>query len=239
MKRLELTLATLAENVALDEALLELAESGAESDDVLRLWESPHLGVVLGRSSQAREELQEAGVSRHGATIVRRTSGGASVVVGPGCLMYSVILHVDNRPGVFAIDLAHKIVLEKTAEILNALHAGVSREGTSDLAWNGRKISGNSLQVKRKAVLYHGTLLYDFPLDVVPELLDFAPRQPTYRAGRNHRDFITNFPTSGEALRQALRDGWNAREELSDWPAARVAQLAEEKYLRDDWTFAR
>ncbi|HEY1064985.1 MAG TPA: lipoate--protein ligase family protein [Pirellulales bacterium] len=239
MKRLELSLPTLAENVALDEALLESAEADDAAPNVLRIWESPEIGVVLGRSSPAGQETRLEKLKASGARIVRRTSGGAAVVVGPGCLMYSVILRVAQQPGVFAIDVAHKVVLETMVAALTRLVPGVAREGTSDLAWNGRKISGNSLQVKRRNVLYHGTLLYDFPLDRVAELLDFAPRQPAYRAGRGHRDFVTNFPASGEAIRQALRAAWAAEEPLADWPVARTAELVAEKYGRDDWTFAR
>ena len=52
MQSVDLTLPTAAENVALDEALLELAEAGAGHDEYFRLWESPEPCVVVGRSSQ-------------------------------------------------------------------------------------------------------------------------------------------------------------------------------------------
>ena len=41
MKLLDLTLETPAENLALDEALLEEAEQSTKPTEVLRLWESP------------------------------------------------------------------------------------------------------------------------------------------------------------------------------------------------------
>jgi len=67
MKLLDLTLPTPAENVALDEALLDAAEAGEINDEVLRLWESPTVAVVVGRSSRVEEEVnlvacQEAGI---------------------------------------------------------------------------------------------------------------------------------------------------------------------------------
>jgi len=52
MKLLDLTLPSPAENLALDEALLDAAEAGEMADEVLRFWESPQPLVVVGRSSQ-------------------------------------------------------------------------------------------------------------------------------------------------------------------------------------------
>ena len=55
MRLLDLTLPTAAENVALDEALLDAAEAaseqGSEEPEVLRLWEPTQFFVVVGRSS--------------------------------------------------------------------------------------------------------------------------------------------------------------------------------------------
>ena len=49
MKYLDITLPTVATNLALDEALLEDAEAGVPVPEVLRVWESPELAVVIGR----------------------------------------------------------------------------------------------------------------------------------------------------------------------------------------------
>ena len=57
MKLLELTLSTAAENLAIDEALLEMADQ-AESDnapsgfDVFRLWEPQKTMAVIGSNSK-------------------------------------------------------------------------------------------------------------------------------------------------------------------------------------------
>ena len=58
MYLLDLTLPTPAENVALDEALLEAAEAG-DCPSVLRLWEPRETFVVVGRSSRVAEEVAE------------------------------------------------------------------------------------------------------------------------------------------------------------------------------------
>ena len=47
-------------------------------------------------------------------------------------------------------------------------------QGTSDLAIGDLKFSGNSARCRRRWLLYHGTLLYDFPLSLVAQCLQDA-----------------------------------------------------------------
>jgi len=57
MKLLDLTLESPSANLALDEALLDEAESVASGAEWLRLWEPDQLMVVLGRASRVEEEV--------------------------------------------------------------------------------------------------------------------------------------------------------------------------------------
>jgi lipoate-protein ligase A len=184
MKFLDCTLATPAENLALDEALLDAAQLG-ECPEVLRLWESAAPIVVVGRASQVAVEVDlDACRARH-IPVLRRTSGGAAIVAGPGCLMYALVLSYERLPHLRMIDQAHSFVLETIASSLRTRVPMVSRCGISDLTIDGRlKFSGNSLRASRTHLLYHGTLLYEFPLPLVGQLLLTPPRQPEYRARR-------------------------------------------------------
>jgi lipoate---protein ligase len=204
---------------------------------VLRLWEAPRPFVVIGRSSRIAEEVNLAAASAW--TVIRRCSGGAAVVAGPGCLMYAVVLSYERRPALRVIDAAHRFVLSQLAAALRPQLPDVQLAGTSDLAWNNQKISGNSMRCKRSHMLYHGTLLYDFRLELISQILSTAPRQPAYRGGRTHGDFVTNAPIDCETLKDALRRQWNAQETRSDWPQHRVAELVAQRYGRDDWTHSR
>ena len=58
MHFLDLTLETLAENLALDEALLWHAEAGT-GGEVLRLWEWPGYAVVLGAGCRLAGDVDE------------------------------------------------------------------------------------------------------------------------------------------------------------------------------------
>jgi lipoate-protein ligase A len=239
MHLMELTLPTLAENVALDEALLDAAEDGSGPAELLRIWEPPKLGVVIGRSSRAAEEVRLAECSRRGVPVVRRSSGGAAIVTGPGCLMYALVLSYGLRPRLRLIDQAHLFVLHELAQHLGALMPTVRCAGTSDLAAGDRKFSGNSVRCKRGHLVYHGTLLYGFPLHEVDALLALPPRQPAYRAGRAHGEFLANIELPREQLRQSLIAAFSANEPLEAWPRERTRQLVEDRYNRAEWNLAR
>jgi lipoate---protein ligase len=239
VKFLDLTLPTSAENLALDEALLEQAESGDGPSEALRLWESPRPVVVVGRSSRVDDEVDRQACERRGLPILRRTSGGAAVVAGPGCLMYAVVLDYQRRPHVQMIQQAHCYVIGMLANAIRPLIPQVTCCGTSDLALDDRKFSGNSLRCKRTHLLYHGTLLYDFSLDLISTCLKQPPRQPEYRQGRRHDDFVTNLPLTADQLRKALMHTWAVDGTMERWPEYRTRELVKQRYSQDSWNLRR
>jgi lipoate-protein ligase A len=236
MQLLERTLDTPAENVALDEALLLSAEAGDATDEVLRIWEPRQYFVVLGSSSRIASEVNVEYCKSQGIDVVRRTSGGAAIVAGPGCLMYSLILSLAERPELRSIDRAHRFVLDALAAAFGRLVLGVARRGTSDLAIGDRKFSGNSLRLKRRHLVYHGTLLYDFSLDLIGVCLPTPPRQPAYRASRSHDDFIVNLPLDRRSIHAAVTSAFGDSTHRQNWPSELTAKLTAEKFTDDDWT---
>lgn len=261
MRRLLLTLESPAENLALDEALLDWAEDEGPDFEFLRLWEPPQPLVVLGRSSRVDREVNVPWCKSREIPILRRSSGGAAVVAGPGCLMFAVVLSYERRPQMRGIPETHCYVLGRIADSLRARVSTVRHAGTSDLAHADqrpradsgsrsnsqrapatdpaaesiRKFSGNSLRVKRTHCLYHGTLLYDFDPSLITACLKMPVRQPTYRLSRGHDEFVTNLPMSKSELQEAMLAAWPTNGEVEDWPRKRVDQLVTERYGRDDW----
>ena len=235
MHILDLTLDDPRDNLALDEALLDEAEAKDPSYELLRTWEFPQPTVVLGRSSRLIDETHTSACHRDEIPILRRCSGGAAIVGGPGCFMYSVVLSCELRPQLRMIDQAHQFVLGRITEALQALNVRAELAGTSDLAWETRKFSGNSLRSKRTHLLYHGTLLYDFPLPLVSKYLASPPRQPEYRQERDHDGFLTNVPVSRDALQAALCTAWQPATSRRSWPEQRTRELVANKYSQDDW----
>jgi len=239
MRLLDLTLETPAQNLALDEALLDDAEGAPDSAgaEVLRIWESQQMFVVAGSSSRLTDEVNLDACRTRRVPVLRRASGGATIVTGPGCLMYSVVLAYRDRSHLRDIGEAHQFVLGTIAKALRPSAPGIRQAGISDLVIGEPplKFSGNSLRCKRNHFLYHGTILYDFPIEDIAALLKMPSRQPAYRQARSHHDFLTNLPLERAAVRQSLIDAFNAHQPRAQWPRELTAKLATEKYSRPEW----
>ncbi len=253
MQLLDLTLETPAANLALDEALLLAAETsdspaGSASDgsphrhpdtagpqDILRLWEPREFMVVVGSSSRLDDEVVVPACRQRHIEVLRRTSGGGAILTGPGSLMYSLVLDRRSRPELRGIDSTHAWVLGTLAGAIGRIVPGVERRGTSDLAVGERKFSGNSLRVRRNWLLYHGTLLYGFPLRTLDLCLGTPPRQPAYRAGRRHSHFVINLPLDATTLRTIICEAFGVTERATVWPEQLTARLVVEKFGSPQW----
>ncbi len=239
MKLLDLTLDSPFANIALDEALLDTAEQSSESDDVLRLWEPASPFVVIGRSSIVAQEVHLDFCKRNAIPIVRRASGGTAVVTGPGCLMYALILSIARWPELEMLDSAHRMILQRNASALQKIGIDARMQGTSDLVIGDQKISGNSMRRKRDWVLYHGTILYGLSAKLIQQCLNHAPRQPEYRKGRQHADFVGAISVAATELKSALTTAWNVRDSTPTWPRELTERLVSERYQLDGWNLAR
>ncbi len=236
MRFLDLTLCAPADNLALDESLLLQAEQG-EAGEVLRLWEWPRLAVVLGSGGVLADDVEEAACAADQVPILRRSSGGGTVLLGTGCLLYSLVLRLDRAPELGEIRPSYSFILGRVLEAL-AL-PGAEQAGISDLASGGRKFSGSAQQRKRDHLLHHGTILYAFDLRAVGRFLRPPPRQPEYRARRAHDAFLCNVPLAGDEVRRRLRQAWGAEEVAEAWPHERVRKLVAEKYGTSEWARRR
>jgi lipoate-protein ligase A len=235
---LDRTLPTLEQNLALDEALLLEAEANAGSE-VLRVWEWKRHAVVLGAASRLAEDVFEPACHADGVPITRRASGGGTVLLGPGCFCYSLVLSYGRSPELEGVRNSYRYILGTVGKALGGLTPEVQVSGISDLTSAGRKFSGNSQQRKRTHLLHHGTILYAFDAICAAVYLPMPARRPDYRGDRTHSAFLTNVPTAGEVLKNRIRSAWAASEAITDWPSQRVDQLVREKYGRPEWTFRR
>ena len=231
MRLLDRTMPTLIENLALDEALLLDAEAGA--DDVLRFWEWPDPAVVVGAGGQRHAEVDIARCRQDGVPIVRRASGGGTVLLGPGCLLYSLVLKMSDRPDLADLRASYVAIGRRMIEAFAEVGAQV--DGQSDLILAGRKFSGNAQQRKRSHLLHHGTILHAFDLARIGAYVKHPPRMPEYRRDRPHSDFVANVPMPVERIKTRLAEVWQATASTTDVPTELIERLVHEKYGRESW----
>jgi lipoate-protein ligase A len=235
LRRLDLSVGRPEAELALDEALLIEAEAAVDPTETLRLWAFDTPVVVLGRGSKLAVEVDLDHCRSAQIPVLRRCSGGAAIVAGPGCLMYSVVLSLTRRPELRRLDEAHAWVMTRLSAALRQQVPGVTWQGTCDLTLAGRKFSGNSLRIARDHLLYHGTILHAADLDQIDRCLLTPPRQPEYRGGRPHAEFVTNVPLDVSQLAEQLALEFGAVGGDWNYPAELTERLVRERYGDPAW----
>lgn len=239
-QKIVLSRSTPEENLALDEALLQRSDAGLARDEPaaqhewLRFWESPTYFVVLGASGKIAVETDRGACHRDDVTILRRGSGGGTVLQGPGCLNYSLVLSLVDRPNLRDVTHCYAEMLGRVAQAFAP--RTVEPCGISDLALGGVKFSGNAQKRARHALLHHGTILYNFDLSLMERYLPMPPEQPVYRDSRSHSRFCTNLEESRAAIEAKIAHVWSAREPDIPPEIPDLTTLIREKYGNPEWT---
>lgn len=233
MHHLDLTRPSPVENLALDEAMLDWAET-LGGGETLRFWESPVEFVVLGYANQAAAEANLDACRAAGVPVLRRCSGGGTVLQGSGCLNYNLVLRIDEAGPTRSIHTTNGFIMERhRAAIEKLIGLPVTIQGHTDLTVGGLKFSGNAQRRRRNFLVFHGTFLLRFDLGRIPQLLRMPSKQPDYRAERGHEKFLTNLNVPADHIKSALRKTWNADSLLEQVPDS--SALVAEKYSRADW----
>jgi len=237
MKYLDRTLRTPQENLAGDEALLDWCEE-EPGDEILRFWEPRQHFVVLGYSNRTRAEVNLDSCKNLGIPVLRRCSGGGTVLQGPGCLNYALILKIHSDSPLTNIAEANAFIMNRNRNALNSLLDGkVLIQGHTDMTMQGLKFSGNSQRRKRHYLLFHGSFLLNLDLALIEQVLQMPSKQPQYRRRRAHKDFLTNLNLPSGDIKEAMKRVWTVGDSLKEIPEKRVEQLVREKYMTDAWNF--
>jgi len=170
----------------LDDALIEATRSdGTTRLAVRRVSE---VSVVLGRASKMELELHHERCVADGVPVLRRRGGGCAVVLDPGNLVISLAL---PAPGFGQVD---KLWRGLTGWLLTGLEAagvpGLYQDGICDLVLADRKVGGAAMYRARGLVYYSTTLLLSPRVDLMERYLPHPPREPDYRQGRSHSEFV-------------------------------------------------
>jgi len=245
MEQLELTTEILADParlLALDEVAVDFTE--ATGRELLWLWESPRPWVVVGLGQAVTVEVNWDFCRQRETPVLRRCSGGGAVVQGPGCLNYAVTLRMDRDPALGAVTTTNAWVMERLRRVIQGQSAyEIAVQGHTDLAFRDgvdwRKFSGNAQRRRRSALLFHGTMLHAFDLSQIADCLRHPSAEPSYRAGRSHREFVANLPVGGKTLKAVLTECWATGAVAGDFPWKDVETLAERRYRSADWNLRR
>ncbi|MFT4690059.1 MAG: lipoate-protein ligase A [Limisphaerales bacterium] len=226
MKYLSQNFATIPQNLAADEWLLE--QAAEHGSGVLRIWSPKETAVVLGRGNSLRAEVSVEACEEDGVDILRRTSGGGAVLLMPQCVCYSIILPL-HEPGksLTAVE-TNQHILSTITKILNSLTTDrVAIAGDTDLVIGNAKVAGSAQRRSRDGILFHGVFLLTADVQTIGRYLKMPTRQPDYRQNRDHIEFLHNAPWSRREVTDAFREGWSANEALEPIAPANLQALTE------------
>lgn len=157
-----------------------------------RLFIPDFVAVVLGSSNQPDIEVSEEYCAAVKIPVLKRYGGGGTVVLYPGCVVVStgiwVRQHFQNQEYFRRINQA---VIDVLAQ-LDPLLASLDQRGLSDIAMCGRKIAGTSLFRSRNYLLYQGSIIVEPNLRLITSCLKHPSKEPDYRGGRGHREFMSS-----------------------------------------------
>ena len=159
------------------------------------IWQPEETYVVLGTSNKPEESLNEENILAENIPVYKRPSGGQSVVLTPNTLVIAV-LKIDSEI------TAPKIFFQKiNALIIEALEQlgvkNLSHKGISDIAIGEKKILGSSMYRNKEKNFYHAVLNISENSDIFEKYLKHPVKEPEYRNGRSHRDFVTSLKSEG------------------------------------------
>ncbi|MCB9365819.1 MAG: hypothetical protein H6508_01330 [Calditrichaeota bacterium] len=159
------------------------------------LWVPDETCVVIGNGSKSELELNAKTIDADQVAVYKRRTGGCAVVLTPDMWCVSCALY--GRKQIQSKDyfvLFNKAVTDAFARIGVE---GLAHRGISDIALGPKKIAGTALYRNRDLVFYHAVINVSGDVDLITRYLTQPPREPDYREGRSHKEFVTSLSAAG------------------------------------------
>jgi len=166
------------------------------------VYEARQTEIVLGRSAKAEDDVHLEKCEHDNVPVHRRAGGGGTVLLCRGMIVISVAGRTTLAYHLKEHMNAVNMVVIKTLEGLGVENLEI--KGISDISIGDKKILGSSLHKKKDLVLYQGSLLVDPPLELIAGYLRHPQKEPDYRRGRPHDDFITSLYREGYSIDKSV-----------------------------------
>ena len=169
------------QQLELEEALLR----GSKDNYCIVNRGSPR-AIVMGISGKTSELLDIEKVRRDDIEIIRRFSGGGTVIVDENTLFISVIFNKQ------AIDIQPypEPILRWTSHLYqNSWNIPHFHLIENDYTIGKLKCGGNAQYIKKDRWLHHTSFLWDYKDSNMNYLL-LPPKRPQYRDSRSHSEFL-------------------------------------------------
>lgn len=185
----ELNLLVLKHHSILEQ--LQLEEKLLRGDErnwcILNQGTSP--AIVMGLSTDPASVICRQTYEQRQIPLIRRYSGGGTVVVDEKTMFMTWILNHAALP----VDPFPKSVMRWSAWVLEKMLSPLPIQlNESDYAIGNQKCGGNAQYFTKSRFAHHTSFLWDYSSEHM-KYLCMPPKMPTYRAKRPHAEFLCTF----------------------------------------------
>ncbi len=169
---------------------LELEEALLRTDDrnVFIISEGSKIpSIVMGISGKIEEHVDFEKTKAQEVPVIRRFSGGGTVVVDEQTLFVTFIA---DRKLLEPLGCSPESIMRWAEEIFRPAFSNEAfRLRENDFVIGEKKCGGNAQYLQKQRWLLHTSFLWDFRSERL-NLLRHPPKTPDYRQGRSHEAFV-------------------------------------------------
>lgn len=172
------------------------------------VWIPERSYIVLGASNNIQDALILENVLVDNIPVLKRPSGGQTVMLTPNNVIISIVF---PDAGVQPKDVFSQVNKLIVSVLKNNGVDDLRLSGISDIAILEKKILGSSIYRSKHMLLYHAVLNVSEPAETFERYLKHPTKEPDYRKGRKHGEFVTSLKENGfqktpDQLKQNLSD---------------------------------
>lgn len=166
-----------------------------ESANKFLLWIPDKSYIVLGASNNAKSAVNEEPTLRDNITVLKRRTGGQTVMLTPKNLIISAVITDESvmKPK----DVFNRFNNHIISAIAKNHTKKFTTRGISDIALGEMKILGSSMYRGKEKLFYHAVLNFSEPSTTFQKYLKHPSNEPDYRRGRMHHEFVTSLKETG------------------------------------------
>lgn len=158
--------------------------------------------IVLGYSGKIAELVDVAALKARPVHLVRRYTGGGTVIVDPSTLFASFIMNTQDVPSLpYPRDImrwsegVYGPVFERLCRTSSSSSTATTPSSfalrENDYVLGQHKIGGNAQTITKHRWVHHTSFLWDFDPELM-RYLQLPKRRPEYRQDRPHGSFLTS-----------------------------------------------
>lgn len=171
----------------------------------------------MGISGQPEALLNCDSVKRDKIPVIKRFSGGGTVIVDENTLFITFIMAKDHFP----VHAFPEPILRWSADLYaNAWQIPNFTLRENDYCIGEKKCGGNAQYIKKDRWLHHTSFLWDYNQKNMGHLL-LPAKRPKYRQDRPHEDFLTRLkehaPSTDALVDRLVKQLYISEFDLNSW----------------------